>query len=62
MWRTRVDSELKMIITRAKGFIGVHTIRSLSKEGYRVEAVDIKTDALEEFYNNKLCEIQAWVS
>ncbi|MFQ6068765.1 MAG: NAD-dependent epimerase/dehydratase family protein [Candidatus Bathyarchaeia archaeon] len=47
-----------MIVTGANGFIGTHTVRELLKEGYNVEAVDIKTERLKEFSNNKRCVIR----
>ena len=47
-----------MIVTGANGFIGIHSIRSLLKKGYKVEAVDIKTEGLKEFSNNKHCVIR----
>jgi len=46
-----------VIVTGANGFVGMHTIRSLLKKGYNVKAVDIKTEGLKEFSNNKRCEI-----
>jgi UDP-glucose 4-epimerase len=48
-----------VIVTGANGFIGIHTVRGLLKKGYSVEAVDIKTDGLKEFSNNKRCAIQS---
>jgi len=51
------DSGLKIVVTGANGFIGIHTIQGLLKRGYNVEAVDIRTEGLEEFSNNKRCEI-----
>jgi len=44
---------LKVIVTGANGFIGIHTIRGLLKRGYNIEAVDIKTEGLEEFSDNE---------
>ena len=46
-----------MIVTGANGFIGLHSVRGLLKKGYNVEAVDIKTEGLKEFSNNKRCVI-----
>ena len=46
-----------MIVTGANGFIGIHTIRGLLEKGYNIEAVDIKTEGLKEFSNNKRCVI-----
>ena len=37
---------MKVIVTGANGFIGMHTIRELSKRDYNIEAVDIKTEGL----------------
>ena len=51
------DSSLKIIVTGANGFIGIHTIQRLLKKGYNVEAVDVKTEGLEKFSNNKRCVI-----
>jgi UDP-glucose 4-epimerase len=48
---------LKVIVTGANGFIGMHTIRDLLERGYNVEAVDIKTEGLKEFSNNKRCVV-----
>jgi UDP-glucose 4-epimerase len=48
---------LKVIVTGANGFIGIHTIRDLLKKGYNVEAVDIKTEGLKEFSNKKRCAV-----
>ena len=47
------DSELKVIVTGANGFIGIHTVRGLLSEGYNVEAVDVRTERLKEFSNNE---------
>ena len=47
-----------MIVTGANGFIGIHTVRGLLKEGYKVEAVDTKTEGLKEFSSNKRCAIR----
>jgi len=44
---------LKVVVTGANGFIGIHTIRELLKKGYNVAAVDIGTERLEEFSGNK---------
>jgi len=44
---------LKVVVTGANGFIGIHTIRELLKRGYNVEAVDIRTERLREFSDNK---------
>jgi len=49
---------LKVIVTGANGFIGVHTIRGLLNKGYNVEAVDIRTEKLKEFSNNERCAIR----
>ena len=38
------DSALKVVVTGANGFIGMHTIQGLLKRGFNVEAVDIKTE------------------
>ena len=46
-----------MIVTGASGFIGMHTIRDLLKTGYNVEAVDIRTEGLKEFSNNRRCVV-----
>jgi len=40
---------LKVVVTGANGFIGVHTVRELLKRDYNVAAVDIKTEKLKEF-------------
>ena len=50
---------MKVIVTGANGFIGIHTIRDLLKKGYHVEAVDIKTEGLKEFSNNNRCGIHS---
>jgi len=49
------DFALKVIVTGANGFIGVHTVRGLLKRGYNVEAVDIKTEGLKKLSNNRRC-------
>ena len=49
---------MKVIVTGANGFIGIHTIRSLLERGYKVTALDIKTEGLKEFADNKNCEIK----
>lgn len=48
---------MKVIVTGASGFIGMHTIRDLLKTGYNVEAVDIRTEGLKEFSNNRRCVV-----
>jgi UDP-glucose 4-epimerase len=48
---------LKVIVTGANGFVGIHTIRDLLERGYNVEAVDIKTEGLKEFSNKKRCVV-----
>jgi UDP-glucose 4-epimerase len=50
---------LKVIVTGANGFIGTHTIRYLLKKGYKIEAIDIKTERLKEFSNNERCAIHS---
>jgi len=47
-----------VIVTGANGFIGIHTVRELLKKGYNVEAVDVKTEGLKEFSNDKRCAIR----
>ncbi|UCC58372.1 MAG: NAD-dependent epimerase/dehydratase family protein [Candidatus Bathyarchaeum sp.] len=49
---------MKVIVTGANGFIGIHTIRSLLERGYKVTALDIKIEGLKEFSGNKNCEIK----
>lgn len=44
---------MKVIVTGANGFIGVHTIKGLLDGGYNVEAVDVRTERLKEFSNNE---------
>ena len=44
---------MKVIVTGANGFIGVHTIKGLLDGGYKVEAVDVRTERLKEFSNNE---------
>jgi UDP-glucose 4-epimerase len=44
---------LKVIVTGANGFIGVHTVKGLLDGGYKVEAVDVRTERLKEFSNNE---------
>jgi len=48
---------LKVVVTGANGFIGKHTVRSLLERDYNVEAVDIKTEGLEEFSSNRRCVV-----
>jgi UDP-glucose 4-epimerase len=48
---------LKVIVTGANGFIGMHTIRNLLERGYNIEAVDIETEGLKEFSNDKRCAV-----
>jgi len=48
---------LKVIVTGANGFIGIHTIRGLLERGYNIEAVDVRTERLKEFSDNKRCAI-----
>ncbi|NIQ05295.1 MAG: NAD-dependent epimerase/dehydratase family protein, partial [Candidatus Korarchaeota archaeon] len=43
---------MKVIVTGANGFIGIHTIRTLLEKGYNVEGVDIRTERLKEFSKN----------
>ncbi|NIR87038.1 NAD-dependent epimerase/dehydratase family protein [Candidatus Bathyarchaeota archaeon] len=44
---------MKVIVTGANGFIGVHTVKGLLDRGYKVEAVDVRTERLKEFSNNE---------
>ena len=44
---------MKVIVTGANGFIGVHTVKGLLDGGYKVEAVDVRTERLKEFSNNE---------
>jgi UDP-glucose 4-epimerase len=53
MLHNQGDVGLKVIVTGANGFIGIHTIRGLLSGGYNVEAVDVRTERLKEFSDNE---------
>ncbi len=49
---------MRVVVTGASGFIGLHTVRALLDAGYNVLAVDIIDSKLKaEFKENKRCEI-----
>ena len=53
MLHNQGDVGLKVIVTGANGFIGIHTVRGLLSGGYNVEAVDVRTEGLKEFSDNE---------
>jgi len=53
MLHNQGDVGLKVIVTGANGFIGIHTIRGLLGGGYNVEAVDVRTERLKQFSDNE---------
>jgi len=49
---------MKVVVTGANGFVGLHTVRGLLNAGYNVLAVDITDSKLKtEFKENKRCTI-----
>ncbi len=44
---------MRVVVTGANGFIGTHTVRELSRRGYKVVALDVNTDRLREFFGDK---------
>ena len=52
-------SEMKVVVTGANGFVGLHTVRELLNVGYDVTAVDIVDSKLKtQFGGNKRCTIR----
>lgn len=52
--------EMRVVVTGANGFIGLHTVRELLNVGYDVIAVDIVTSKLQTlFHGNEHCKIHA---
>jgi UDP-glucose 4-epimerase len=50
--------EMRVVVTGANGFIGLHTVRELLDVGYDVIAVDIVTSKLQTlFHGNEHCKI-----
>ena len=50
---------MRVVVTGANGFIGLHSIRELLNAGYEVMAVDIVDSKLQtEFHDNKRCTIK----
>jgi len=45
---------MSVVVTGANGFIGMHTVRELLKEGYKVKAVDIHIDNLRQLKSKHL--------
>ncbi len=46
---------MNVVVTGANGFIGMHTVRELLRRGYKVKAVDIRTERLEGFADEENC-------
>jgi len=58
MLHNQGDVGLKVIVTGANGFIGIHTVKGLLNGGYKVKAVDVRTERLKEFSDNKRFVVQ----
>lgn len=51
---------MKVVVTGANGFVGLHSVRELLNAGYNVVALDISDSKLKaEFQGNKRCTIAA---
>ncbi len=49
---------MRVVVTGANGFVGLHTVRGLRDEGYNVLAVDIMDSKLKaEFKEDKRCKV-----
>jgi len=49
---------MKVVVTGANGFVGLHTVRELLNAGFNVVALDISDSKLQaEFHGNKRCTI-----
>ena len=44
---------MRVVVTGANGFIGLHTVDALLRRGYQVVAIDLKDDRLRERFFNK---------
>jgi len=48
----------KVIVTGANGFIGLHTVKALLKEGYEVAGIDLHIDNLQDIADANLKTVQ----